>query len=269
MLRSLVAVLIIGCPWASAARAQAPPDALPDTAGAELTEEQIERAREHFQAARSAYDEGRFEDALVQFRRAYELTGNADVLYNIATVADRLRRDEVALEAYAGFLEARPDTTDRAHIEGRIRVLRQQIEREREPETEPVEPEEAQVDDSVDPSDPGPVAPAPSGPGALPWIVSTGGAILAAGGAVLLLVAEGDASAVEEPQGDMPRWEDVEHRHGRAPVLSATGGILLGVGAAAAVTGLTWALLSGGPSDDGSTVDVAVGPAAIGIRGSL
>jgi len=270
MLRLLTAVLVTGCLGAPlAAFAQAPPETLDASDEGELSDEEIERAREYFQAGRAAYDDGRFEDALVHFRHAHELTGNADVLYNIAPVADRLRRDEVALEAYSEFLEARPETTDRNHIEGRIRVLRQQIERERERQNEEARRDEARIEDPVRRPDPRPVDPGPSDPGALPWIVAGGGAAVAIGGGVLLWVASSDVSAVEDPDGDMPRWEDVQHRHDRAPALSVTGGGLLGVGAAAAVGGLSWALLSGGGGVEDPAVDVAVGPGGVRVRGRL
>ena len=57
--------------------------------------------------------------------RSAALTGDADILYNIGQVADRLRQDEVALDAYERYLEARPDAPDRVNVEGRIRRLQQ------------------------------------------------------------------------------------------------------------------------------------------------
>ena len=74
---------------------------------------QLAKAKAAFELGTRAYADGEFESALESFRRAYELTGSPDLLYNIATVSDRMRRDEEALQAYEGYLEARPKSADR------------------------------------------------------------------------------------------------------------------------------------------------------------
>jgi len=108
-------------------------------------------ARAIYEAAVVAFDEGRFEDALRLFRRAYELSERAELLFNVGTAADRLRYNEEALEAFEAYLAARPDADNRANVEARIAVLRRAIAdaarptpepsivvvREREPGTEP------------------------------------------------------------------------------------------------------------------------------------
>ncbi|MEQ9649420.1 MAG: hypothetical protein RLO52_28235, partial [Sandaracinaceae bacterium] len=68
----------------------------------------LEQARRAFEQGRAAYESGDFETALMRFQEAHRITGNPEILYNVATSADRLRMDEVALEAYRGYLAARP-----------------------------------------------------------------------------------------------------------------------------------------------------------------
>ena len=94
----------------------------------------LAQAKNDFAAGTRAYADGDFEGALSHFRRAYELTGSPDLLYNIATVSDRMRLDVQALGAYEGYLEARPDSADREHVESRIDVLRRAIEERRRAE---------------------------------------------------------------------------------------------------------------------------------------
>ena len=53
----------------------------------------IAAAKKSFADGTQAYANGEFEAALANFRRAYELTGSPDLLYNIATVSDRMRHD--------------------------------------------------------------------------------------------------------------------------------------------------------------------------------
>ena len=50
-------------------------------------------ARAHYQAGQLAFDQGRFENALESFRMAYALSQRPELLYNIASAADRLRQD--------------------------------------------------------------------------------------------------------------------------------------------------------------------------------
>ncbi|MEM6958654.1 MAG: hypothetical protein AAF645_23430, partial [Myxococcota bacterium] len=94
-------------------------------------EDNSEEARGFFLAGRAAYDAGRFEEALERFETSYELSGRPVLLYNIGLAADRARRDARALEAYEGYLEAVPDTENRASVEGRIRSIRMALNRDR------------------------------------------------------------------------------------------------------------------------------------------
>ncbi len=83
-----------------------------------------EEARQLFQAGRLAFSDGRFEDALSYFNRAYELSQRAQLLYNIGTAADRLRRNREALEAFELYLQKLPTAENRREVESRVRLLR-------------------------------------------------------------------------------------------------------------------------------------------------
>ncbi len=76
-----------------------------------------------FERGRSAYEAGRFDEAATEFERCFALSGEPDVLYNLANAYERLRRDVDALAAYRRFLAMRPDTRDRPNIESRIAIL--------------------------------------------------------------------------------------------------------------------------------------------------
>jgi tetratricopeptide (TPR) repeat protein len=87
----------------------------------------IEEARLLFLAGQSAYDDGRYPDALVSFERSYELAEDPQILYNIAVTLDRLRRDGEALEAFQMYLRLQPNTPYRRDIEARIEIIEHQI----------------------------------------------------------------------------------------------------------------------------------------------
>lgn len=93
-------------------------------------------ARALFEAGRVAFSDGRFEDALQYFTRAYELSGRAVLLYNVGTSQDRLRHEAEAVAAFERYLELAPDAPNRREVEGRLRVLREELEREQAEEAE-------------------------------------------------------------------------------------------------------------------------------------
>lgn len=87
-------------------------------------------ARGLFEAGRAAFSDGRFEDALEYFQRSYDLSHRGELLYNIGSAADRLQQEERALTAFEEYLRELPEATNRREVEGRIRVLRQHMDRE-------------------------------------------------------------------------------------------------------------------------------------------
>lgn len=120
-LRRMVELSVVVFVWAlvlvAVPAAQAQDDATGDQAGLD------EEARSLFEAGRTAFAAGRFDAALTRFRDAYELSGRPELLYNIGSAADRLRRDAEALEAFRGYLAARPNAPNRLEVESRIDVL--------------------------------------------------------------------------------------------------------------------------------------------------
>lgn len=94
-------------------------------------------ARALFEAGRTAYDNGHFEDALERFRESYELSGRAGLLFNVGAAAERLQRQDEALAAYEAYLEAQPDAPNAANVRARVDILRRAIaERAQEPPEE-------------------------------------------------------------------------------------------------------------------------------------
>lgn len=72
--------------------------------------------------------EGRLEEAFDLLREASREAEDARVWRELAEVADRLRLDAVALEAYETYLLRAPESApDRPEIAGRVRVLRELI----------------------------------------------------------------------------------------------------------------------------------------------
>jgi len=119
--------LLLGAALA-ALSALAPLNALAQLGGTDAATLDTE-ARLLFEAGSSAFGDGRYETALERFRQAYATSQRPELLYNIGSAADRLRRDEEALEAFSGYLAALPEAANRREVEARIASLREAIAR--------------------------------------------------------------------------------------------------------------------------------------------
>lgn len=112
--RSLLALVLAGSMLTSVAHADEPAGASSD-------------AEQHFARARQLYDEGDFALSLVEMRRAYELSPNYRVLYNIAQVNIQLfdyAAARVALEKYLQDGAAEIPAGRRAQAEADMKMLR-------------------------------------------------------------------------------------------------------------------------------------------------
>ncbi len=202
-------------------------------------------ARARFEAGRASFADGRFEDALNDFQRAYELAKRPILLFNVGAAADRLRKDQVALEAFERYLAEMPNAENRAEVEGRIRVLREGSQRpgpvgSSDPATFPPRAETVPRADSEQSPSVSPPPPARSGAsGPAPWILAGIGGGLAVVGIVLLPLGIRDKAKVEGAKKDT-EWTSVRAAHDRAPLRIGLGAALLGAGVIAAAAGLVW-----------------------------
>jgi tetratricopeptide (TPR) repeat protein len=249
-----------------AADADSPPaDSLP-------ADEGEQRARAHFEVGSERFDAGDYPAAAAEFRAAYELSGRPELLFNLYIAHERLGD----LGPAAEYLERYLDEGTPAERETALRTRLANLRERQQNEAQEAQSQEAERRRLIAAAA---QARADSDPGLAPWLVVGGGAVVAATGLVLLVLAHVDIAAVEDPDGPAPMWADVANAHDRAPILSTLGIILAGVGGAAAVGGLLWAALGGADHDeaepgamasdgvafDGVTLDI--GPAHVGVRG--
>jgi tetratricopeptide (TPR) repeat protein len=214
-----------------------------------------EEAHLRFEAGRVAYQRGGFEDALTDFQRAYELSHRYELLYNLGSTYDHLRRDAEAIDAFSRFLAEAPESDpNRLEVERRIAVMREAQPRA----VTDVAPAPVQT--------PAPEpAPPTSSPDPAPWIVVGVGAAALVAGAIVLAVGVSDQSTVESATSPT-RWTDLMDAYGRAPVLQGVGIAALVVGAIGVGAGLGWALTSGGSSE---TARLRIGPTSLSLEGSF
>jgi tetratricopeptide (TPR) repeat protein len=81
------------------------------------------QARRLFVAGRTAYQEGRFDEAASLWERAFDLSGRATLLLGLGDAYDRLREGRRAASVLRQYLVLEPDTDSREHLEARIELL--------------------------------------------------------------------------------------------------------------------------------------------------
>ena len=88
----------------------------------EPTPEVLDEARLRFEQGRAHYAAGRYEEAVASFQRSYDLCGRSGLLFNLASVYERLGEYSKAAEFLRRYLET-PDVEDVVSVRERLRRL--------------------------------------------------------------------------------------------------------------------------------------------------
>jgi tetratricopeptide (TPR) repeat protein len=121
LLRSLALAALLLSPALAAAQAPAPP-----------TDAAVEAGKAHFVRAVSLFHEGDFRSALVEFRRAYDLSHNYKVLFNIGQTEYEVQEYAGALRSFQRYLAeggAEIEAARRASVEDDIKKLTARVAR--------------------------------------------------------------------------------------------------------------------------------------------
>src|SRR5262245_32910404 len=86
-------------------------------APATVDEARTQAARSHFELGRVLFKDGKYEDALREFKQGYELIPQPRFLVNIAQCHRFLGRHDKAVEALEKFLKDAPNDADRPRAE--------------------------------------------------------------------------------------------------------------------------------------------------------
>lgn len=209
--------------------------ALP-TAAVAATTGQAAQAQAAYKLGVQAFKQQDYNEALARFEEAYALDPSPILLYNMARANEELGRPAQAVERYEAYLEAAPQTEDRADIEQRIRIMRAILANVEEPDNAPL----------------GLVADSAEVPVMRPIAYGT-----LAGGAVMILVAIIGVAQLESARdaylrADTVRKKQTAEDDGESAAILAnvgwvTGALLLGTGGL--LLGLAPAPESGPPGE--------------------
>lgn len=217
-----------------------------DTSYEEPADEGRQRALELYEQSAERYDAGDYEVAVALLEEAYDLAPEPILLYNLARAEENLGHLARAIERYEAFLEARPETPNRAAIEARVRNYRDQLARHAAEQAEREEAArlelERAVTDAARPQRTAKVA---------PWVVAGAGVlVLAVAGALGGLSLEARSQAESDPT-----FLGTRDASDRAVALAWGADLGFVVGGAALVLGVIWGIVDvRGARADGALV---------------
>jgi hypothetical protein len=150
-----VALLLVSAAGAPSARA------------AELSPQQKAEMRTLYDKATRAYDVGKYQEAIEDYQKAYEIGGDPPMLYNIAQAYRLNNQPTEAVRFYKRYLQRAPNARNREDVERKIAEQEKAIEEQRklQPPPPPVTPVPAPPPAAtvpVGPPSPPPEAPPPA-----------------------------------------------------------------------------------------------------------
>jgi len=131
-------------------------------AGAQMTPAQRQEMMEHYERATRAYDVQKYQEAVAEYQKAYEIGGDPAMLYNVAQayrLGDQLTE---ALHTYRRYLQRSPTARNREDVERKIADLEQTIEARRKATEAAAQAKQATESSQPPPATAPPVAPPPS-----------------------------------------------------------------------------------------------------------
>src|SRR5690242_5980271 len=127
--------------------------AAPHGAAARAPTAELEKAKAHYAQGKVFFEQGNLQLARAEFEESYRLSKRADLLFNLALVAEKLGVYREAADYLVEYLRQRPGAPDRKSIQKSIDELERRAEVQRKAEVAAAPP--AQVAEPT----PAPVAP--------------------------------------------------------------------------------------------------------------
>src|SRR5450432_3187573 len=98
---------------------------------AEITPQQKQEMKTLYERATRAYDVGKYNEAIEEYQKAYEIGGDPPMLYNIAQAYRLNDQPGEALRFYRRYLQRAPGARNREDVERKIADLEKSVEEKR------------------------------------------------------------------------------------------------------------------------------------------
>lgn len=169
-------------------------------AALEMTPAQRQEMMEHYERATRAYDVQKYQEAVAEYQKAYEIGGDPAMLYNVAQayrLGDQLTE---ALHTYRRYLQRSPTARNREDVERKIADLEQAIEARRKAAEAAAQARQAATPAPSATPAPATPPPSPGGDGSMSGLRIAGIAVLSVG--VAGLGTAGVAGWIASKKGD-------------------------------------------------------------------
>ena len=261
------------------------------------------QAREHYQKGTTAYDLGHYDAAISEYEAAYALFNEPTILYDLGQAHRLARHPDQAIHFYKMYLSKVPDAPNRAEVEAKLAALNTAVEQERKartlppdhtlkpPETNPpvASPTQPTAPTTTAPTTPAPTTTTPPEP--MPTATTTppatevdrsartfkiaglavglAGLGLVAGGIVAGVLAKGNADAISSADRNHQPYDPAKYSAYQNDLVAT--GVLIGVGAAATITGTALAIIGLRRGHKSMALNVApqLSPTHAGVRATL
>jgi hypothetical protein len=220
----------------------------------------LQEAREHYRKATRAYELGLYDEAIQEYTAAYKAKDDPAILYNMAQAQRLGDHPADALRLYRMYLIRVPDAANRAEVVGRIDTLQKLLDQQKAARTTPPDttlPPKGEETPALAPPSPRPepVVAAPPARSTAPSTdahpgrgLTLGGIALAvvgvaavAGGVACGALAKKNADDLSKLDEAMGTFQPSKESAGKNEQVAE--GVLIGVGAVAAVTGVVLVVL--------------------------
>jgi tetratricopeptide (TPR) repeat protein len=104
---------------------------LRDAHAAQLSQAQKDEVKLHYQRATRAYDLQKYQEAIEEYQKAYEISGDPPMLYNIGQAYRLADQPAEAVRYYRRFLQRMPNARNREDVERKIADQEKLIEERR------------------------------------------------------------------------------------------------------------------------------------------
>jgi len=100
-------------------------------ARAQLTPQQKQEIHVHYQQATRSYDLGKYQEAVDEYQKVYEIDGDPVMLYNIAQAYRLNDQPQESIHFYRRYLQRSPEARNKEDVERKITAMEKLIEERR------------------------------------------------------------------------------------------------------------------------------------------
>src|SRR6185437_4959705 len=97
-------------------------------ARAQLTPQQKQEIHTHYQQATRAYDLGKYQEAIDEYQKVYEIDGDPVMLYNIGQAYRLNDQPQESIHFYRRYLQRSPEARNKDDVERKITAQEKLIE---------------------------------------------------------------------------------------------------------------------------------------------